>query len=70
MCKDEWIYPVDSLVISPGGEFIEGLWVQDVYSWGQRPPQIPRPEPKFRAQFPNEKYLEFLDRAQEKALLK
>ncbi len=59
ICEVEHIYPVDSLVISPTGEFIDGLWVQDILGLGNRPSGLPREASKYSGQW-SDGYLRFL----------
>lgn len=68
-CEEHFVYPVDSHVLSPTGEFIAGLWVEDalVFHIGSRPAQIKRPPPEFSGN-PDAIYRQFLVAARDQAL--
>ena len=68
LCQKNKIYPVDSLVLSPEGDFIAGLWVEDalLFRASPRPPQIKRPAPTFSGNS-DSIYRQFLEAALEKA---
>ena len=62
ICKVEAIYPVDSLVLTPDAEFVDGFWVQDYMGMARYPGyDFPRPMSKFAGQ--RYCYLAFLKEA-------
>ena len=48
VCEREGIQPVDSLVLSPEGAFLGGIWVEDLDPWGPRADFIERPKPEYQ----------------------
>ena len=65
-CLDHGIQPVDVLALSPAGELLGGLWVDDMLPYGgERPTFVERAAPPYTGD-PTERYRQFLSDVLEK----